>query len=52
MFVFGVVADILAWIVGLGWIVTLIRLYLIYKGMTNTLNGRKEKLPWSGNILE
>ena len=52
LFVFGIVADILAWIVGLGWIVTLIRFYLIYKGMTNALNGRKEKLPWIGDILE
>ena len=52
LFVFGIVADMLAAFVGLGWIVTLIRLYLIYKGMTNALNGRKEKLPWIGNILE
>ena len=52
LFVFGIVADMLAAFVGLGWIVTLIRLYLIYKGMTNALNSRKEKLPWIGNILE
>ena len=52
LFVFGIVADMLAAFVGLGWIVTLIRLYLIYKGMTNALNSRKEKLPWIGDILE
>ena len=52
LFVFGIVADILAALAGIGWVVTLLRLYLIYKGMTNALNGKKEKLPWIGTILE
>ena len=52
LFVFGIVIDIIGGLTGIGWIATLIRLYLIYKGMSNALNGRKEKLPWIGNILE
>ena len=44
--------DVIGGLTGIGWIATLIRLYLIYKGMSNALNGRKEKLPWIGNILE
>ncbi|MBR4474925.1 MAG: hypothetical protein IKS55_14985 [Oscillospiraceae bacterium] len=50
LFVFGIVADILGTLIGFGWLVTLVRLYLIYKGMTNALNGKKEELPWIGNL--
>ena len=52
LFVFGIVIDVIGGLTGIGWIATLIRLYLIYKGMSNALGGRKEKLPWIGNILE
>ena len=52
LFAFGIVIDVIGGLTGIGWIATLIRLYLIYKGMSNALNGRKEKLPWIGNILE
>ena len=52
LFIFGIVADIAASLIGVGWIVTLIRLYLIYKGMTNALNGKKEPLPWIGTLGE
>ena len=52
LFVFGFVIDVIGGLTGIGWIATLIRLYLIYKGMSNALGGRKEKLPWIGNILE
>ena len=50
LFVFGIVAEILTSLIGLGWLATLVRLYLIYKGMTNALNGRKEELPYIGNL--
>ena len=36
--------------IGLGWIATLARLYLMYKGITNALNGRKEPLPYIGTL--
>ena len=52
LFIFGIVIDVIGGLTGIGWIATLIRLYLIYKGMSNALNGRKEKLPWIGSILE
>ena len=35
---------------GFGWIFTLLRLYLIYKGMTSAFNGREDPLPYIGNI--
>ncbi len=52
LFVFGILADMLAALIGFGWVVTLLRLYLIYKGMTNALNGNTEPLPWIGTIGE
>ncbi len=52
LFILGILADIAGSIIGLGWIVSLARFYLIYKGMTNALNGSTEPLPWIGNIGE
>lgn len=52
LFLFGILADILGSLIGLGWLVTLVRLYLIYKGMSNALSGKKEELPLIGNLGE
>lgn len=52
LFLFGIVADVLGALVGLGWLATLFRLYLIYKGMSNALSGNMEELPVIGNIGE
>lgn len=52
LFIFGIVADIVGSLIGVGWVITLVRLYLIYKGMSNALNGKKEPLPWIGEIGE
>ena len=52
LFIFGILADVLTSFIGLGWIATLARLYLIYKGMSNALNGRREELPYIGSIGE
>ena len=52
LFVAGIVGDIAGSLIGLGWVVTLAKLYLIYKGMMNALEGRAAPLPWIGNILK
>ncbi|MBR0162310.1 MAG: hypothetical protein IJQ02_13650 [Oscillospiraceae bacterium] len=52
VFIFGLIADALASIIGFGWIATLARLYLIYKGMSNALNGKKEPVPYIGTLGE
>lgn len=52
LFVFSLIADAIGALTGFGWIITLLRLYLIYKGMSAALNGRKEPLPYIGNIGE
>ena len=50
LFIFSLVADAIGAFTGFGWIITLLRLYLIYKGMSAALNGREEPLPYIGNI--
>ena len=50
LFIFGIVADLLAAMIGIGWVATLARLYLMYKGITNALNYRMEPLPYIGTI--
>ena len=52
LFIFGILADAVGALTGFGWILNLARLYLIYKGMSNALNGRTEPLPWIGTIGE
>lgn len=52
LFILGLGADLLGSLIGVGWIVSLARFYLIYKGMNNALNGLTEPLPWIGNIGE
>ena len=50
LFVLGIIADVVGGLTGFGWVISLFRLYLIYKGMSNALNGRDEPLPYIGNI--
>jgi len=52
LFVLGALMKGVGNIFGLGWAVTLARLYLIYKGMMNALEGRAEPLPWIGKLFD
>ena len=53
LFVLSVVIDILSKISGLlGLALSLFRIYLIYKGVRNVLEGRKEYLPFIGQYAE
>lgn len=51
LFAITAVGEVLGSAFGLGWIVTLMHLYWIYKGMTNANNGRMEPLPYIGNLF-
>lgn len=51
LLVFSVLADVLS-VIPFGFVFTLARLYFIYKGISNALNGRNEPLPWIGTIGE
>ena len=50
LFIFGILANVVGSLTGFGWILLLARLYFIYKGMSNALNGREEPLPYIGKI--
>ena len=52
LFVFGIICDAISAMFPIGWLLSLFRLYCIYKGMTNALNGRKEPLPYIGQYGE
>lgn len=51
LFAVTAVGEVLGSAFGLGWIVTLMHLYWIYKGMTNANNGKIEPLPYIGNLF-
>ena len=50
LFIFSIIADVVGGITGFGWVITLLRLYFIYKRMSAALNGKEEPLPWIGTI--
>ena len=52
LFIFTILADTIGALTGFGWILSLLRFYFIYKGMTNAFNGVQEPLPYIGNIGE
>ena len=52
LFIFGVICDVISAMFPIGWLLSLFRLYCIYKGMSNALNGRMEPLPYIGKYGE
>ena len=52
LFVAGILGDIAGSMLGVGWLVTLARLYMIFQGISNVANGRKRKLPYIGEIFK
>ena len=50
LFIFSAIADIIGSIFPIGWILSLFRIYCIFKGISNAVNGRKEPLPYIGTI--
>lgn len=52
LLIYGVVADILGTIPGIGWIFSLFRVVCVFKGMINAANDIKEPLPYIGKFAE
>ena len=52
LFIAGIIGDIAGSMLGLGWLVTLGRLYMMYEGISNVANGRKRKLPLIGDLFK
>ncbi len=48
LLIVGAIASALANLIGIGWLVTVGWLYLMYVGMKNALNGLKKPLPFIG----
>lgn len=49
LFILSAIADMLI-STPIGWILSLFRVYCIFKGITNALHGKKEPLPYIGTI--
>lgn len=52
LLIYGVVADILGAIPGIGWIFGAFRVVCVFKGMINAANDIKEPLPYIGKFAE
>ena len=50
LFIFGAIADLISSFIPFGWILTIFRIYCIFKGISNVVQGKKEPLPYIGNI--
>lgn len=51
LFVAVAVAELALSVVGLGWLASIARFYFMFLGIRNALNGRKERLPYIGNLF-
>lgn len=51
LLLFGVGANLLSTIFGLNWLVSIIWVYMIYKGMTAAGAGKRQPLPYIGSLF-
>ena len=51
LFLACIICKAIASIFGLAWVVNIVRIYFIYKGVRNVLEGKQEALPYIGTIL-
>ena len=52
LFIFGAVADVIGSMFPLAWLLWLVRIYCIYKGVTGALSGQTEPLPILGKYIK
>ena len=52
LFLAGILGDIAGNLLGVGWMVSLARIYMIFKGVGHVVNGEKKPLPYIGNLLK
>ena len=52
LFIASAVAQAVGAILGLGWVATLLSIYMIIKGVTNSANGKMELLPYIGGFFQ
>ena len=52
LFAASILADIAGGFLGVGWLVALARLYMIFQGVGNVVKGKKKPLPYIGEALK
>ncbi len=52
LFIAGLIGDAVGKFLGVGWLVTLARMFMIFKGVSNVVNDKKDPLPFIGNIIK
>ena len=50
LFIFSAIADLISSFIPLGWVLSIFRVYCIFKGISNVLQGKKEPLPYIGTL--
>lgn len=50
LFIFSFILDLIGNLFPIGWLLSLCRIYFIFKGISAVLAGKKEPLPYIGNI--
>lgn len=50
LFLFSMLADLLGGLTGIGWVISLFRVFCIFKGISNAIQGKKEPLPFIGTL--
>ena len=51
LFLACIIFKIIASIFGLGWVINIARIYFIYKGVRNVIEGKQEPLPYIGTLI-
>ena len=51
LFIAGIVGDIVGGLLGVGWLVTIARIFMAVTGISNVINGKKRPLPYIGNLF-
>lgn len=52
LFVASIIGDIAGGLLGVGWLVNLAKIYMIYKGVGNVVKNKKDPLPYIGEIIK
>ena len=52
LFAAGILADIAGGLLGVGWLVAIARVYMIFQGVGNVVKGKKKPLPYIGEALK
>ena len=52
LFAAGILADLVGGFFGLGWVVALARIYMIFEGVSNVIKGKKKPLPYIGDLIK